>query len=283
MPLTILLVDDNRDLLHFLERLMADSGWDLLTAETGTEARRLVQEHKPSAALVDYMLQDADGVELAAEFLNISPGMVVIIMTAAQLSPEAGALIEEHRFHLLRKPFLASDVINLLRNASGNHNNTDLVVPSRALKVFVSYCHSDEIWEKRLEKHLSMLKRMGIVHSWHDRMIAAGDDFNEAIDRYLSVADLVLLLISPDFLSSDYCYNKEMKGALKRHEQGNARVIPVMVRPVDWDKAPFAHLQAVPKNAKAITLWANKDEALMDAAKSIRKVAEDLSATLHRL
>ena len=113
---TVLLVDDNRDLLHFLERLMADAGWKLLTAESATEAKRLVQEHKPNAALLDYMLPDGNGVELGVEFLQAVPQMLVIVMTGTILPPEEEALCEEHNFPVLRKPFLASDVMNQIRS-----------------------------------------------------------------------------------------------------------------------------------------------------------------------
>jgi DNA-binding NtrC family response regulator len=112
---TVLLVDDNRDLLHFLERLMANDGWTLLTAESATEAKRLVQEHKPNAALLDYMLPDGNGVELGVEFLQSVPQMLVIVMTGTILPPEEEALCEEHNFPVLRKPFLASDVMNQIR------------------------------------------------------------------------------------------------------------------------------------------------------------------------
>jgi len=112
---TVLLVDDNRDLLHFLERLMADAGWKLLTAESATEAKRLVREHKPNAALLDYMLPDGNGVELGVEFLQAVPSALVIVMTGTILPPEEEALCEEHNFPVLRKPFLASDVMNQIR------------------------------------------------------------------------------------------------------------------------------------------------------------------------
>jgi ATP-dependent Clp protease ATP-binding subunit ClpA len=112
---TVLLVDDNRDLLHFLERLMADAGWTLLTAESATEAKRLALEHKPNAALLDYMLPDGNGVELGVEFLQAVPQMLVIVMTGTILPPEEEALCEEHNFPVLRKPFLASDVMNQIR------------------------------------------------------------------------------------------------------------------------------------------------------------------------
>jgi ATP-dependent Clp protease ATP-binding subunit ClpA len=112
---TVLLVDDNRDLLHFLERLMADAGWTLFTAESATEARRLALLHKPNAALLDYMLPDGNGVELGVEFLQAVPQMLVCVMTGTILPPEEEALCEEHNFPVLRKPFLASDVVNQIR------------------------------------------------------------------------------------------------------------------------------------------------------------------------
>ncbi|HVN05323.1 MAG TPA: AAA family ATPase [Bryobacteraceae bacterium] len=113
---TVLLVDDNRDLLHFLERLMADAGWKLLTAESASEARKLMAAEKPNAALLDYMLPDGNGVELGVEFLQSQPRMLVIMMTGTILPPEEEALCEEHNFPVLRKPFLASDVMNQIRS-----------------------------------------------------------------------------------------------------------------------------------------------------------------------
>jgi ATP-dependent Clp protease ATP-binding subunit ClpA len=112
---TVLLVDDNRDLLHFLERLMADAGWRLLTAESAAAAKRLMAEHAPDAALLDYMLPDGNGVELGAEFAQVRPGMLVIIMTGTILPPEEELQCEENGFPVLRKPFLASDVMAQIR------------------------------------------------------------------------------------------------------------------------------------------------------------------------
>jgi hypothetical protein len=121
---------------------------------------------------------------------------------------------------------------------------------------------------------------MAIIGSWHERKIAAGSDVDEAIDAQLEKADLILLLISADFLNSDYCYRKEMKRALERHRRGETMVIPVILRPVDWEKSPFAHLFAVPRDGKPITRWTNRDAGYLSAAKEIRKAAEELSATL---
>jgi len=113
---TVLIVDDNRDLLHFLERLMADAGWKLLTAECASDAKKLVAAHKPNAALLDYMLPDGNGVELGVEFLQSVTNMLVIVMTGTILPSEEEALCEEHNFPVLRKPFLASDVMNQIRS-----------------------------------------------------------------------------------------------------------------------------------------------------------------------
>jgi ATP-dependent Clp protease ATP-binding subunit ClpA len=113
---TVLLVDDNRDLLQFLERLMAESGWELITAESASEARRVVAKRKPNAALLDYMLPDGNGVELAQQLKQILPNLQVIMMTGSVLPPEEGAICEEHDFPVLRKPFLAADVMSQIRS-----------------------------------------------------------------------------------------------------------------------------------------------------------------------
>jgi ATP-dependent Clp protease ATP-binding subunit ClpA/CheY-like chemotaxis protein len=113
---TVLLVDDNRDLLQFLERLMAESGWELITAETASEARKLIAKRRPNAALLDYMLPDGNGVELAQQLKLTVPHLQVIMMTGSMLAPEEEAICEEHDFPVLRKPFLAADVMNQIRS-----------------------------------------------------------------------------------------------------------------------------------------------------------------------
>ena len=112
---TVLLVDDNRDLLHFLERLMAEAGWRLLTAESASDARKLVSQQKPNAALLDYMLPDGSGVELGVQLRQQAPKMQIIMMTGSVLPADDEAVCEEHDFPVLRKPFLATDVMNQIR------------------------------------------------------------------------------------------------------------------------------------------------------------------------
>ena len=113
---TVLLVDDNTDLLRFLERLMKEAGWTLLTAESASAARKLLNSEKPNAALLDYMLPDGNGVELGVQLRQNAPRMQVIVMTGSVLPPEEEAICEEHDFPVLRKPFLASDVMNQIRS-----------------------------------------------------------------------------------------------------------------------------------------------------------------------
>jgi ATP-dependent Clp protease ATP-binding subunit ClpA len=121
---TVLLVDDNRDLLQFLERLMAESGWDLMAAESAGQAREMVARRKPNAALLDYMLPDGNGVELAQQLKQIIPSLKVIMMTGSMLAPEEEAICEEHEFPVLRKPFLAADVMNQIRGLLATRSNS---------------------------------------------------------------------------------------------------------------------------------------------------------------
>ena len=142
--------------------------------------------------------------------------------------------------------------------------------------LFFSYSHRDETLRDELEIHLTMLKRQGVITTWHDRRIGAGKEFGKEISHYLEEAEIILLLVSPDFLASDYCYDVEMARALERHKGGEARVIPVILRPCDWHSAPFGKLLAVPKDGKPVTKYANQDDAFLEIAGAIRVVANEL-------
>src|SRR5713101_3903138 len=116
------------------------------------------------------------------------------------------------------------------------------------IKIFLSSAHEDEKLQYQLAKQLSILKRQGLTASWHNREIDAGKEWAYEIDKQLNTSHIILLLVSPDFIDSDYCYGVEMKRAMERHEVGEARVIPVILRPVNWSGAPFGKLQALPKH-----------------------------------
>jgi hypothetical protein len=147
---------------------------------------------------------------------------------------------------------------------------------NRPIRLFISYSHEDDALRKNLETHLALLKREGLLDSWHDRRVAVGDERARQIDKHLNKAELILLLVSADFLASNDCYNDQMLRALDRHDTGQACVIPVILREADWHSAPFARLQALPKDARPVTLWRDRDEAWADVVKGIRRAVEAL-------
>jgi tetratricopeptide (TPR) repeat protein len=147
------------------------------------------------------------------------------------------------------------------------------------IKLFYSYSHKDETLKDKLVTHLAVLKRQGLIEEWNDRQIGAGDEWKGEIDEHLEEADIVLLLVSPDFIASDYCYDIEMTRALARHDGGDARVIPVILkRTPRWTKTPFGKLQALPNDGAPVTgrKWKNQGEALGDIADGIAAVVEEL-------
>ncbi len=150
----------------------------------------------------------------------------------------------------------------------------------RAVKVFYSYAHEDESHRQELEKALASLRRGGEIEEWHDRKITAGEEWRQAIDRNLELADLIILLVSRDFMNSDYCHDVEVKRALERHREGSARVVPIIVRPSDWQVEGFAILQALPTNGRAVTTWPNEDEAWLDITWGLRRVISALRLAL---
>lgn len=145
--------------------------------------------------------------------------------------------------------------------------------------VFMSYSHEDEELRNQLEKHLTMLKREGAIDVWYDRRIVPGDEIDPTISDTLEHAQVILLLVSPDFLASDYCYDKEMERAMERHEAGEARVLPVILRHCDWQYAPFGKLLATPPDGKPVTKWADIDEAFFHVTQDIRRAIEATAAT----
>lgn len=146
-----------------------------------------------------------------------------------------------------------------------------------AIEIFYSYSHKDEALREELDMHLSLLKRQKLITGWFDRKIEAGQEFEPEILQRLNSASVILLLVSPAFIASDYCYEKEMGRAMERYEKEGARVIPIILRPCDWHKTPFGKLNALPKDGKPVISWPNRDEAFLDVAKGIRRVVEGLT------
>ena len=142
------------------------------------------------------------------------------------------------------------------------------------IEVFLSYSHADEEHRTELVKHLTLLQRQGLIEPWYDRRIEPGTNVHAEIETKLETTDVFLLLVSPDFVASDYCYDKEMTRAMQRHVDGSAVTIPAILRPCDWQAAPFGELLAAPADGKPVTEHANRDRAYLEIAQAVRRVAE---------
>ncbi|HEX2573895.1 MAG TPA: TIR domain-containing protein [Polyangia bacterium] len=150
----------------------------------------------------------------------------------------------------------------------------------RPLRAFISYVRADEQARRRLDVHLAPLRREGLLAPWHDEMSEAGATMDDDIARNLTEADLVLLLVSADFLAADDLLERELKQALARHAAGAARVIPIVVRPSDFGKTPLARLKPLPRDGHPVSAWSDPEAAWLDVARGIRQVVETLAARL---
>jgi len=155
--------------------------------------------------------------------------------------------------------------------------SVSLETMTQATGVFFSYSHKDEGLRDELENHLKLLQRRGIISTWHDRKILPGDEWDHEIDAHLERAKIILLLVSADFLASDYCWDKEVKRAVARHEAGEATVIPILLRACDWKGAPFEKIQGLPKDMTPVKAFNDRDAVWTDIAAKIRAVAESLN------
>lgn len=151
---------------------------------------------------------------------------------------------------------------------------------NQALEVFYSYAHEDEKLRKELVKHLTLLEREGVIKGWHDRKIGAGKEWQNEIDTHLDSSQIILLLISANFIASDYCWDVEVRRAMERHEANEARVIPIILDSVDWESAPFGRLLALPQDGRPVKKWGNRSDAFLNVAKGIRIVAKQLAVNL---
>jgi hypothetical protein len=145
------------------------------------------------------------------------------------------------------------------------------------ISVFYSYSHRDEAFRDELEKRLAPLGRSGIITGWHDRRIVPGTEWDGEIERKLASAEIILLLISPEFLDSDYCW-KEMETAMERQRTGLAVVLPIILRPVQLKHLPFGALQSLPENARPVSKWEDRDDAWLNVSEGIEQAIDQLRA-----
>ena len=146
------------------------------------------------------------------------------------------------------------------------------------MTVVFSYSHADQGLRDRLELALTMLKREGAIESFHDRRIEAGTDLDGKIFDELERADVILALVSPDFLASNYCYDRELARALERHREGSARLIPIVLRPCEWQRSPLAGIMALPTDGKPVTKFADQDDAFLEISTGIRTAIDGIMA-----
>ena len=145
------------------------------------------------------------------------------------------------------------------------------------LSIFISYSHEDEGLQSELKKHLAGLRRNDTIKVWYDGCIGPGKEIDGEIDTQLAAANIILLLVSADFLDSDYCYEIEMSRAMERHEKGTARVIPVILRPCDWESTPFGRLLASTPNGKPIVKYETRDDGFLAVVQAVHHAVEELS------
>jgi len=151
-------------------------------------------------------------------------------------------------------------------------------VTNSKVYIFTSYAHEDEEIKNELDKYLKVLKRSGKIDTWNDRALIAGQEWDKSIMDELNKANIILLLISVDFNASDFIWDKELAEAMKRHEAGTAYVVPIILRNCKWTNLPYAKLQALPRNAKPISEYEDKDAAFTEVATGIERLVDHILA-----
>lgn len=141
-----------------------------------------------------------------------------------------------------------------------------------AITILLCYAHQEEQMARQLKDHLSLLEHNGLIAIWDYGNISPGTEWEKEIDKHLSEAQIILLLISSSFLASKYCFRREMQEAIRRHECKEARVIPIILRDVHWQEPPLDKLQALPDHAAPITSWKPRDKGFKNVVDGIRKV-----------
>jgi hypothetical protein len=151
------------------------------------------------------------------------------------------------------------------------------LVKDLEVEVFISYSHKDSIYRQELVKHLQGLVWEKVLKSaWHDQEILAGDEWEKEVEEHLRTAQVIILLVSPDFIASKYCREKELELAMARHDNGEARIVPVIVRPAYWKSTPLGRFQALPPEGKAISVSPDMDEAFVAVVEGIRDQVKQL-------
>ena len=137
----------------------------------------------------------------------------------------------------------------------------------QTLKTFLSYSHEDKRLRKKLRNHFAPLRHQGLVSWWDDGGLQVGEHIDSVTRAALERTDVFLLLVSPEFLSSEYCWGVEMKHALERHRAGTALVLPVITKPCYWKESPLGELLVAPTDGRPISSWSPRDAGWADATR----------------
>lgn len=253
---------------------------------------RLPDDHAgTNAALLEQWLEEPGpdiALEAALALARIQParlgrhlGLARVRAALAQIGAERGMLFFDKFFvdaggerHEWMDVEVGADDSNLVEEPVNGK------LSEKPVEVFISYTHDDDELKNELIKHLSTMKRNGEIQVWHGRMIAAGREWEGQVDEHLETADLILLLISASFIASDYCWDIELRRAMERHENGTARVVPLILRETDLINVPFAKLQSLPTDRKPVTdpnSWCSHDAAWVNVVDGLRKAISEIT------
>lgn len=234
------------------------------------EIKKLLRAGNTESALKLLAEQNDDAIVLLNNFKTIQNQSGLGILNFTQ-SMQANAQI-------------VNAALQLVRDAEEKANQpktTPQSIPTRLekkdkLSIFLSYSHKDEAIKEDLNAHLIGLKRQGYIDTWNDREIPIGEEWDDEIKSQLTHADIILLLVSVNFINSTYIWENELKEAMERHRHKEAVVIPIFIKPCDWTGMPFGKIQGLPKDAIPVSEHKNQDKVLMEVAKGIRSVVERL-------
>jgi len=279
--------DLNGDVLCGMRRVDRRAGWSQLhiffvrrLSPEGLELfLALVEDHLRDYGVSIRKMRD---IACAQCGLQLEEPMVTELLQSAVFGvrcPRCAERVSLSGSASARETAVVATELIALRSELDTDRRGDVVAARRELApmdLFISYSHVDQELCEQLHTHLAQLRRDGLISVWHDRQISSGGEWGNEINRRLDSARIVLLLISPDFIKSEYCYEREMRRALQRRAAGQAQVIPIVVRAADWQTSPVGKLQALPPGAKPVTTWTNRDEAWLSVVQGVRNAVEEL-------
>jgi hypothetical protein len=226
-----------------------------LVAANETTQPLLMQPKQPQAVVSDLLSLEQQRQTLEQELIDLQPGQGDTAREAAL------------------RAALERNTDERLRAARERRSRR------KAASVFVSYAREDEQLRDKLSDHLGGLRTGGYISEWNDGQIVPGQEWAPEISRRLDEADIILLLVTSSFLGSEYIGKVELARALERHRRGEAIVIPVILKPADWQSTGLKGLQALPKDGKAVSTWSDQDSAFLNIAQGLRRAVDKWRAS----